>query len=136
MDLPNSDTVKIIEERKKYLLQKSEKSAGKNGYELRELKALDRIINLINLFQNTVPEDTKTAADETDYDILQSYEREITNNSKLGVSFIKTKNTSKEYILLEQKKYKANQMKWAYQGKISLTPIILEEILRKTTELA
>ena len=61
MNLPNSDTLKIIEERKNYLVQKSEKRDSVNTYELREIKALERVINLIVLFENLMkrtPEDS------------------------------------------------------------------------------
>ena len=52
MDLPNINTLKIIEERKNYLVQKSQKRDSVNTYELREIKALERVINLIVLVQN------------------------------------------------------------------------------------
>ena len=150
MDLPNEDTLKIIEERKEYLIQKSEKTPSKNSYELREIKALDKIINLINVFQNNIPSELKreiaeknfnekTNEDELDdnknYDILHLYEQEITKNSILDIKFIEMKNNSKKYIILALKVYKEKFLKWVYQGKIKLTPIILEQILNKSKEI-
>ena len=150
MDLPNEDTLKIIEERKDYLVKKSEKTPSKNSYELREIKALDKIINLINVFQNNIPSELKKEIaeknfnekaneDETDdsknYDVLHLYEQEITKNSVLDIKFIEMKNNSKKYIILALKVYKEKSLKWVYQGKIRLTPIILEQILNKSKEI-
>ena len=150
MDLPNEDTLKIIEERKKYLIQKSEKTSSKNSYELREIKALDKIINLIKIFQNNLFYDFKKEIaenisnekvneeelnDDKNYKILHIYEQKMTKNSKLDVKFIEMKSNSKKYIILALKVYKEKLLKWVYQGKIELTPIILEEILNKSNEI-
>jgi len=150
MDLPNEDTLKIIEERKKYLIQKSEKNPGKNSFELRELKALDKMINLINIFKNNIPSELKREIaeknfnekanedeldDNKNYDIIDLYEQEITKNSILDIKFIEMKNNSKKYIILALKVYKEKFLKWVYQGKIKLTPIILEQILNKSHEI-
>ena len=150
MDLPNEDTLKIIEERKDYLVKKSEKTPSKNSYELREIKALDKIINLINVFQNNIPSELKKEIaeknfnekanedeldDNKNYDVLHLYEQEITKNSVLDIKFIEMKNNSKKYIILALKVYKEKSLKWVYQGKIRLTTIILEQILNKSKEI-
>jgi hypothetical protein len=150
MDLPNEDTLKIIEERKDYLIQKSEKKPVKNSYEMREIKALEKIINLINVFQNNIPSELKKEIaeknfnekanedeldDNKNYDVLHLYEQEITKNSILDIKFIEMKNNAKKYIILALKVYKEKSLKWVYQGKIRLTPIILEQILNKSKEI-
>ncbi|MDR1869763.1 MAG: hypothetical protein LBQ82_07235 [Treponema sp.] len=149
MDLPNEDTLKIIEERKDYLVKKSEKTPVKNGYELREIKALEKIINLINVFQNNIPSELKKEfaekvfvekaneeeLDDKNYEVLHLYEQELAKNSILDIKFIEMKNNSKKYIILALKVYKEKSLKWVYQGKIRLTPIILEQILNKSNEI-
>ena len=149
MDLPNEDTLKIIEERKDYLIQKSEKKPVKNSYELREIKALEKIINLINVFQNNIPSELKKEIaekvfvekgneeelDEKNYEVLHLYEQELAKNSILDIKFIEMKNNSKKYIILALKVYKEKSLKWVYQGKIRLTTIILEQILNKSKEI-
>jgi len=144
MDLPNEDTLKIIEERKKYLNKKSEKNPEKNSYVLQEIKALEKVINLINLFQSNVPSEFKKIIaekpfnekvnDELDdsYEILQLFEQEISKNSILEIKHIEMKNTSKKYIILALKVYKEKSLKWVYQGKIRLTAAVLEKILEKS----
>jgi len=142
MDLPNDDTLKIIEERKKYLIKKSEKDPEKNGYLIPEIKALDKVINLINLFQNVPSEFKREFADknikkvseeesDNDYTVLQSFEQEITKNSILEIEHIEMKNTSRKFIILVLKVYKEKLLKWVYQGKIRLTVGVLEKILNQ-----
>jgi len=143
MDLPNDDTLKIIEERKKYLVQKSEKASEINGYVLQEIKALEKVINLINLFQNNIPSEFKKIIvekpfnekvnDELDdsFEILQLFEQEISKNSILEIKYIEMKNTSKRYIILALKIYKEKSLKWVYQGKIRVTAAVLEQILNQ-----
>jgi hypothetical protein len=150
MDLPNEKTLEIIEERKKYLLEKVEKSNNKNSFILREIKALDKVINLIKLIQSNFSDDLikKTVEEkliennndeETEeykgYKILYSYEQEISKNNKLEISFLKYEYDSKGYIHIALKKYRNNLLKWIYQGKIKLTPSILEDILNKSHEI-
>ncbi|MDR0457320.1 MAG: hypothetical protein LBH20_11640 [Treponema sp.] len=150
MDLPNENTIKIIEERKKYLLERTEKQNNRNGFILSEIKALDRISNLINLVKNNFPDDSikkmigenlqesnvaEQADDDNGYRTLYSYDQDITENSKLEISFIEYENNLKRYIVLIFKKYKKNLFKWIYQGKIKLTSSILEEILKKSHEM-
>jgi len=143
MDLPNEDTLKIIEERKKFLVQKSDKTQEKNGYVLQEIKALDKVINLINLFQNNIPSEFKKIIaekpfnekinDELDdsYNILNLFEQEISKNSILEIKHIEMKINSKKYIILALKVYKEKSLKWVYQGKIKLTQAVLEQILNQ-----
>lgn len=148
MDLPNENTIKIMEERKKYLIEKTEKQQNRNGFILGEIKALDRVINLINLVNDNFSEDTikkiieenlpenkitEQSDDDTGYKILYSYERDITENNKLEISFVE--NNLKRYIVLVFKKYRKNLFKWVYQGKVKLTASILEEILKKSHEI-
>jgi hypothetical protein len=149
MELPNEVTLEIIEERKKYLLEKSNKQNNKNnGYILREIKALDKVINLIKLIKNIFPDDlvnkiieekiiendgVEKIDDNKGYKVLYSYEQNITESSKLDISFIEYEYNLKTYILIALKKY--NLLKWVYQGKIKFTPSILEEILKKSYEI-
>jgi hypothetical protein len=145
MDLPNENTLKTIERRKKYLIE----NQNKNGFVLEEIKALDRIINLltlirdkysddeiINLIEKATAETNVTGNSDNDneeHSVIHSYEQEITKNSRLDVSFIENKYDSKKYILLALKKYKPGSLEWIFQGKIKLTPSILEDILKKVT---
>jgi len=143
MDLPNEDTLRVIEERKKYLIKKSEKTPEKNSYVLQEIKALDKVLNLIKLFQNNVPSEFKKIIaekpfsekvnDELDdsYEILKLYEQEISKNSILEIKYIEMKNNSKRYIILALKVYKEKLLKWVYQGKIRVTQAVLEQILKQ-----
>jgi hypothetical protein len=153
--LPNRRTLEIMEERKKYLTAKNEKSDNKNnGAILREIRALERVINLIKLIQDKLSGDfsggliketleekliendgAKGPEDNRDIQVLYSYEQAITKDSKLDISFIRYEHNSKEYILIALKKYKSELIKWVYQGKIKLTPSILEEILKKSKKM-
>jgi hypothetical protein len=54
-ELPNERTLKIMEEWKEYLIKKNEKSNKNNGLIVREIKALERVINLIKIIQNDEP---------------------------------------------------------------------------------
>jgi len=150
MELPNNETLKIINDRKNYLLKKSEKNPIKNSYELQEIKALERVINLLTLYNNSFPYDLKKeimekdfneknneneSDDKNDYNILYSYEQEITKNSKLDVTFIRMKDSLKIYVILALKIYKDKLLKWVYQGKIKITPVILKKIFYKLKEI-
>jgi len=73
--------------------------------------------------------------DKNDYNILYSYEQEITKNSKLDVTFIRMKDSLKIYVILALKIYKDKLLKWVYQGKIKITPVILKKIFYKLKEI-
>jgi DNA-binding TFAR19-related protein (PDSD5 family) len=147
MDLPDNHTIKIFEERRSYLINKNQKENGKNGYVIAEIEAIDKTINFIKLVKNNFPDDilqqlirenklknnVLEKIDENDGNkILHSYERNITNNTKLEISFVEYE--EEKHIILVLKKYKKNLLKWAYQGKIRTTVKILEEIIKKSHE--
>ncbi|MDR2792391.1 MAG: hypothetical protein LBB61_01815 [Treponema sp.] len=147
MNLPDNNTLKILEERKNYLITK--KDANVKSYIPAEIGALDRAMNLIKLVHEKIPDEilkkiitesepvTKTNGEEHDdnakYDVLYSYEKEIAKDLKLDISFIKYKDD--KHVILALKKYKRNLLKWAYQGKVRTTLEILEEILEKSKEI-
>jgi hypothetical protein len=145
MDLPNCNTLEIIEERKKFLVKKNQKYTNKNGYILAEIGALDRIINLIKIVQknsdlgiriaeeNLLENNGHEESNDNEDEILYSYEREINKNSKLDITFLQ--NNGNKYIIVGLKKYKKSFLKWNYQGKVKFTPDILEEILNKGYEI-
>jgi hypothetical protein len=153
MDMLNKDTFEILEERKKYLLQKKQKNGddiNKNGYINREIGALDRVINFTKLVLKNFPKETienminkyeldnindysKDLNTENECEIIYTYEKEIMTTYKINISFIK-QNTRK-YILIEPKKYVIGKNKWENRGKYRITPTIMEEILRKWNEM-
>jgi hypothetical protein len=147
MILPDNNTLKILEERKNYLITKKDNNV--KSYILAEIGALDRAINFIKLIHEKIPDEIlkkiiteneqenkinrKENDDNEKYDVLYSYEKEITKDLKLDISFIKYKD--EEHIILVLKKYKRNLLKWAYQGKIRTTVEILEEVIKKSREI-
>jgi hypothetical protein len=143
MDLPDNNTIKILEDRKNFL--KNKKNNAENSFILAEIGALDRTINLIKLFQNNLPDDilkkiitgnennnVKEIKDK-DYEILYSFDKEITENLKLDISFIQYK--GEKQIIIVLKKFKREFLKWAYQGRIRTTVETLEEIIKKSNEI-
>jgi hypothetical protein len=145
MDLPNNNTIEILEEMKNFLKTKSQRNNIENGFILAEIGALDRAINLITLIQNNLPDDilkklvTENEKDSTEkiedsnYEVLYTFDKEITKNSKLDISFIQY-NEDKQ-IVIALRKFKRNFFKWAYQGQIRTTPETLEEIIKKSNEI-
>jgi hypothetical protein len=142
MDLPNEYTLDVIEKRKEYLIEKIKNPYNKNGFIMKEIKALDRVINLLKLIQNGFSDDlikkiieekliendnVEKKDNDKRYNILYSYEQEMTKNSKLDISF------SEQYIHIALKKY--NLLQCIYQGKIKFTPSMLEGILKKAYEV-
>jgi hypothetical protein len=71
--------------------------------------------------------------DEKEYEIIYTYEREITKNYKINISFINQRGN--KYILFEPKKYVKWKYRWENHGKYKITPTILEEVLKKTNEM-
>jgi hypothetical protein len=145
MDLPNNNTLEILEGMKNFLKTKSQKNNIPNSFALAEIGALDRAINLITLMQNNLPDDilqklatenekNNTAEiEDPNYEVLYTFEKEITKNSKLDISFIQ--HNEDKQILIALKKFKKKFFKWAYQGKIKTTTKTLEEILKKSNEI-
>jgi hypothetical protein len=149
MDLPNNHTIKVFEKKRDYLINKNQKENGKNGYVIAEIEAIDKAINFIKLIKNNFPDDllqqiirenelNNTVSEETDADngntLLHSYEKNITTNTKLAISFVEYK--EEKHIMLVLKKYKKNLLKWVPQGKIRVPVEMLEEILKKSHEIA
>jgi hypothetical protein len=146
MDLPDFNTIKILEERINFLKNKNKKNNTVNSFVLAEIGALDRAINLIKIIKNNFPDDIlKKILNENEimnsieevggneYEILYSFDKEITKYSKLDISFIQY-NEDKQIIIV-LKKIKKDFLKWAYQGKIRITVEILEEIIKKANEI-
>jgi hypothetical protein len=146
MNLPNNNTIEILEEMKNFLKTKSQKNSKGNNFISAEISALDRAINLIKLIQDNLPnnilkklvsenekdndtEETK----ENNYEVLYSFEKEMTKNSKLDISFIQHKEGKQ--IVIALKMFKRNFLKWAYQGKIKTITETLEEIIKKSNEI-
>jgi hypothetical protein len=55
MDLPDNNTLAILEERKNYLIKRSQ--TGGNSYVMAEIGALDKALNFIHLIQNHFPDE-------------------------------------------------------------------------------
>jgi hypothetical protein len=150
MDLPDTNTLKILEERKNYLNKRIENNTT-NDYTLAEIGAIDRIINFFNLMRNNISDEIiRTIVEkqenrnekkligekyngEGNYEIVYSYEKELSKNYKLDISFVEYK--EERQILLSLKKYKKEFFKWVSQGKVRLDQTILEEILKKSNEI-
>jgi len=146
MDLPTKSTLEVLERRKIYLLTKNQKN-NKNDYVNAEIKSLERIINFTRLFLINFPNEqlekmaaeyesnnrTETVEDEKEYEVMYFYEKEVTKNYKINISFIKQ--NEKNYILFEPKKYVKDKYKWEMRGKYRLTRAILEDILKKADEM-
>ncbi|MDR3325331.1 MAG: hypothetical protein LBS82_05035 [Spirochaetaceae bacterium] len=147
MDLPNNQTFEVLDRRKNYLVQKMQ-TKDNNSYMQAEISALDKVMTFSKYILNNFPHELimeiiekigledKTSdetEDDKNYEVLYSYERSLSKEFKIDVSFIRYKEN--EQILLVYKKYKKTMFKWAYQGKIRITQAILEEILDKCHEI-
>jgi hypothetical protein len=145
VDIPDSRAFEILNERKNYLINK--KQNKDNGYIKAEISALDKVITFSKYILNNFPPElikeivekseleTKTVEateDGTEYEVLHSYERDLSKDFKITVSFIR--HQEKDQILLVYKKYKRRLFKWAYQGKVRITQTILAEILNTYNE--
>ena len=146
MELPDDNSLKILEERKNYLINKSQNKG--NSYVTAEISVLDKTINFIKLIQNNFPDDilekiitenelknknNNEDDDENNYKTLYSFDKNISKNLKLDISF--TQYNGNKQIVLALKKYKRDSLKWAYQGKIITTMEILESIFKKADEI-
>lgn len=143
MDIPTENTFKILEERKKFLLNKNKS----NDYIKAEISALDRVLNFSKYIINNFPDDMikdmagknenaeKNIEKESleEYETLYSYEKKITENKTLEISYIK--NTYGKYIILKLNKFSRAQYKWFSQGNIQLNQKTLEEILNNYTKI-
>jgi hypothetical protein len=147
MDIPNDRTFEILEGRKNYLVNKM-RDNDKNDYIKAEVYALDKIINFSKYILNNFPDElikeiigknelknktVEETEDDNEYKVIYSYERNLSKDFKMDISFIQHKEN--EEILLVYKKYKRKMFKWAYQGKIRITRAILEEIFNKYNEI-
>jgi hypothetical protein len=150
MNLPDNNTIKILEERKNFLINKDQKrnndqkNNSENSYIKAEIGALDRTLNLIKLIQNNFPDDVliKTTTEkeinhndtvDIEDNVLYSFDRKITEDLKLEIAFIQ--HNKEKQIVAVLKKYKKSMLKWAYQGKIRMTVEILKEIIEKANEI-
>jgi hypothetical protein len=146
MDIPNKNTFEVLEGLKNYLMEKNQKNGNKNDYILAEIKSLERITIftkfVLNYFPNNYIEkmvieyETKfenilneQKEDDSKYEVIYSYEKRLSKNYKLNVSFIKY--PKEDYILIEPKKYVKNKFRWENHGKFKITPTVLEEILNE-----
>jgi len=74
MKLPNERTFKILEERKHYLLTKSQSNDTQNGYANAEIEALTRIMDFTKLVLQSFP-------DEAIGKIIHQHDLNSKNNS-------------------------------------------------------
>jgi hypothetical protein len=147
MDIPNNHTFKILEKRKSNLLKKN--INNDDSYVNWEIGALDRIMNFTKLVMNNFPNeiieklvneydlnhktnDEKPDDEREPFEILYKYEKNITKDFKINISFIKSED---RYILFEPKKYVKNKYKWESRGRMRITAAVLEEALKKAKEI-
>ena len=146
MNVPNSFTFYVLEERKNYLILKQKMNTHKNDYLEREIEALDRIIKFTKLVLNNLPrkfigillkinENKKKeyknnkVEDNKEYEVKYFYEKYLNKYIKLDISFIQT--DKYQYIKLEPKKYIQEELAWKRIDKFKLNLEALEELLKK-----
>jgi hypothetical protein len=151
VDIPNNNTFRILEYRKNYLVAKSQKDSHANGYVQAEIQALDRIINFTKLIMDNLPpeaiekviteHETKNRpaanqqpAQKETYAIISSYEKQITQDHILRITFLE--NRGKNYIALEPRQRNRRKYQWENRGKYITTAAILGEILEQAARLA
>ena len=146
MNVPNSFTFYVLEERKNYLILKQKIYTHKNDYLEREIEALERIIKFTKLVLNNLPrkfigillkinENKKKeyknnkVEDNKEYEVKYFYEKYLNKYIKLDISFIQT--DKYQYIKLEPKKYIQEELAWKRIDKFKLNLEALEELLKK-----
>ncbi|MDR2729505.1 MAG: hypothetical protein LBB81_01235 [Treponema sp.] len=160
MGMPNLNTLKILEDRRIYLIKKvqnnMEYNNDKNGYSLNEIAALEKTMNfikwIINNSSNDIVQGTiekykfeikmmkdKNDEEETAEETVEEVEKEkgIFKGSlqeefskKLKLEITVTEYNKENYISLEQMRLKQDMITWQKTGKIRMTLHKMEKIIK------
>ena len=75
-DIPGLNTVKTLEKRKYYILQKLKVRIEEKSFLLKELRALEKVINFITWMQNNLSNETVKEIIKEYYDYNSKYDDE------------------------------------------------------------
>jgi hypothetical protein len=155
-DIPSLNTIKTLEKLQNYILKKLQYNIDNNqpyiSYQIREVRALERTINLLKWIQNNISNDTvkETITKYKQENAINTEEalewedqldREkntiISNipdeyfNKKHKLKLTLFENNGVKYISLESKRRKVNGIAWKNNGKIKMTLNKMEKIFKK-----
>jgi hypothetical protein len=155
-NIPGPNTLKILERRRIYLLKKSQCDIEKNTYLIKEIKALEQVMDFIKWMINNSSDDMikeitgkykqenyKSSDEENDEEnegdkekaeIVYGFLDEKFNKNHI-MEIILSKEEGVNYILMESKRRKTDNISWENAGKIKMTLHKLERILRRAYDM-
>ena len=155
-DIPDFNTLKILEERKYYIFKKLKEKIDKNLYSshlIEEIRALEKTMNFIKWIRNNFENDTvKNIIEqykmEMDKDVEEGDGNEMENSVKSAIYGIFDEKQGKnkkyeiklskykdiKYIIITTQRRKEDKITWKTIGRISMTINRLEKILMRINE--
>jgi len=152
--VPDLKTVKALERRKKYILDKLEKKIEESSYYLyliQEIRAIEKTINFLKWMQNNMSNDTvkgiieqykkenaeeaadEELADEEGAKVIGIFHEKFNKNHKLEI--VLSKNNGIKFVTMRGIKQKKDSIVPEETEKYTITLHKLERVLRRANEL-
>jgi len=155
--VPGFNTLKILEKRKNYLLDRLESKTEKEEYAkylIDEIRALEKTINFIIWIQSNSADDTvkeivnkyelenekildveeEPGAEETDEAMIYGViDEKLNKNHKFKITFSKDEGIN--YVSIASQRRTNNNISWEKTDEIKMTVNKLEKILKKEKEI-
>jgi len=156
--IPGFNTLKILEKRKNYILDKLETKIEKEAYTkylIDEIRALEKAMNFIKWIQNNFSDDmvreivnkyeleneksreeeneTEETENEEDVTVYGIIDEKQNKNHKFEIIFSKDEGVN--YISIASQRRKKDNISWEKTDEIKMTVNKLEKILKKEKEI-